>query len=60
MEFLESIAKPIENLPSAEVQLERREAERAGWLTKLALIYKNFSRRNLKLTCELGFVLDQD
>lgn len=30
MEFLESIAKPIENLPSAEIQLERREAERAG------------------------------
>lgn len=30
MEFLESIEKPIENLPSAEIQLERREAERAG------------------------------
>ncbi|KAL8114780.1 hypothetical protein AgCh_021585 [Apium graveolens] len=30
MEFLESIAKPIENLPSAEIQLERREVERAG------------------------------
>lgn len=30
MEFLESIAKPIENLPSAEIQLERREAERVG------------------------------
>ncbi|XP_044461885.1 regulator of nonsense transcripts UPF3-like [Mangifera indica] len=30
LEFLEVIAKPIENLPSAEIQLERREAERAG------------------------------
>ncbi|XAR56291.1 hypothetical protein NMG60_11036717 [Bertholletia excelsa] len=30
LEFLEFIAKPVENLPSAEVQLERREAERAG------------------------------
>ncbi|XP_057977662.1 regulator of nonsense transcripts UPF3 [Malania oleifera] len=30
LEFLEYIAKPVENLPSAEIQLERREAERAG------------------------------
>ncbi|KAJ6696516.1 REGULATOR OF NONSENSE-MEDIATED DECAY UPF3-RELATED [Salix koriyanagi] len=30
LEFLEFIAKPVENLPSAEIQLERREAERAG------------------------------
>lgn len=30
LEFLEFVAKPVENLPSAEVQLERREAERAG------------------------------
>ncbi|GFY89288.1 Smg-4/UPF3 family protein [Actinidia rufa] len=30
MEFLEFLAKPVENLPSAEIQLERREAERAG------------------------------
>lgn len=30
MEFIEFIAKPVENLPSAEIQLERREAERAG------------------------------
>ncbi|XP_022861734.1 regulator of nonsense transcripts UPF3-like isoform X1 [Olea europaea var. sylvestris] len=29
LEFLEFLAKPIENLPSAEIQLERREAERA-------------------------------
>nr|GMD92922.1 regulator of nonsense transcripts UPF3-like isoform X1 [Ipomoea batatas] len=28
MEFLEFIAKPVEYLPSAEIQLERREAER--------------------------------
>ena len=30
MEFVELLAKPVENLPSAEIQLERREAERAG------------------------------
>ncbi|WCJ18605.1 Regulator of nonsense transcripts UPF3 [Euphorbia peplus] len=30
LEFLESISKPVENLPSAEIQLERREAERVG------------------------------
>ncbi|KAK9167717.1 hypothetical protein Scep_002908 [Stephania cephalantha] len=30
LEFLEFLAKPVEYLPSAEIQLERREAERAG------------------------------
>ncbi|KAK8950967.1 Regulator of nonsense transcripts UPF3 [Platanthera zijinensis] len=30
LEYLELLAKPAENLPSAEIQLERREAERAG------------------------------
>jgi hypothetical protein len=30
LEFLESISKPAEHLPSAEIQLERKEAERAG------------------------------
>ncbi|KAJ4952980.1 hypothetical protein NE237_029812 [Protea cynaroides] len=30
LDFLEVISKPVENLPSAEIQLERREAERAG------------------------------
>ncbi|KAL5549946.1 hypothetical protein UlMin_000122 [Ulmus minor] len=29
LEFLEVLAKPVENLPSAEIKLERREAERA-------------------------------
>ncbi|PON83965.1 Nucleotide-binding alpha-beta plait domain containing protein, partial [Trema orientale] len=29
LDFLEFLAKPSENLPSAEIQLERREAERA-------------------------------
>lgn len=29
-EFLELLAKPVENLPSAEIQLEKREAERSG------------------------------
>ncbi|KAH9619370.1 hypothetical protein KSS87_011671 [Heliosperma pusillum] len=30
MEFLERVSKPVENLPSADIQLERREADRAG------------------------------
>ncbi|KAJ7946562.1 regulator of nonsense transcripts UPF3-like [Quillaja saponaria] len=30
LEFLELLAKPVENLPSAEIQLERREAERSA------------------------------
>ncbi|XP_022748883.1 uncharacterized protein LOC111298438 [Durio zibethinus] len=30
LEFLEFLAKPVGNLPSAEIHLERREAERAG------------------------------
>ncbi|MED6138015.1 hypothetical protein PIB30_070367 [Stylosanthes scabra] len=30
LEFLELLAKPVENLPSAEIQLEKREAERLG------------------------------
>ncbi|CAL9045114.1 unnamed protein product, partial [Musa banksii] len=30
MEFLELVSKPLEHLPSAEIQLERKEAERAG------------------------------
>ncbi|XP_059449216.1 regulator of nonsense transcripts UPF3 isoform X2 [Corylus avellana] len=30
LEFLKIIAKPAENLPSAEIQLERKEAEQAG------------------------------
>ncbi|MCE0482065.1 hypothetical protein HAX54_040444 [Datura stramonium] len=30
LEFLDFLAKPVENLPSAEIQLERKEAERAG------------------------------
>ncbi|XP_024964512.1 regulator of nonsense transcripts UPF3-like isoform X2 [Cynara cardunculus var. scolymus] len=30
LQFLELLAKPVENLPSAEIQLERKEAERAG------------------------------
>ncbi|CAH9130754.1 unnamed protein product [Cuscuta epithymum] len=30
LEFLEYLGKPVENLPSAEIQLERKEAERAG------------------------------
>ncbi|RRT58860.1 hypothetical protein B296_00011081 [Ensete ventricosum] len=32
VEFLELISKPVEHLPSAEIQLERKEAERAGQL----------------------------
>ncbi|XP_055809092.1 regulator of nonsense transcripts UPF3-like isoform X2 [Solanum dulcamara] len=30
LEFLEFLAKPVENLPSAEIQLERKEAEQTG------------------------------
>ncbi|KAI4367407.1 hypothetical protein MLD38_023147 [Melastoma candidum] len=30
LEFMEILAKPVENLPSAEIQLEKREAERSG------------------------------
>lgn len=30
LEFLKLIAKPQEHLPSAEIQLERKEAEQAG------------------------------
>ncbi|XP_020577021.1 regulator of nonsense transcripts UPF3-like isoform X2 [Phalaenopsis equestris] len=30
LEFLELLTRPAENLPSADIQLERREAERAG------------------------------
>ncbi|CAE5959187.1 unnamed protein product [Arabidopsis arenosa] len=30
LEFLKVIAQPVENLPSAEIQLERREAEQSG------------------------------
>ncbi|KAI3679414.1 hypothetical protein L2E82_51323 [Cichorium intybus] len=30
LEFLELLLKPVENLPSAEIQLERKEAEQAG------------------------------
>ncbi|WVZ01554.1 hypothetical protein V8G54_027623 [Vigna mungo] len=29
LEFLELLSKPVENLPSAEIQLEKREAERS-------------------------------
>lgn len=32
LEFLKLIAKPVENLPSAEIQLERKEAELSGKL----------------------------
>ncbi|KAK4747577.1 hypothetical protein SAY87_014163 [Trapa incisa] len=30
MEFFEFLSKPVENLPSAEIQLERRESERSA------------------------------
>ncbi|CAM8959888.1 unnamed protein product [Rhodiola kirilowii] len=30
IEFVENLSKPVENLPSAEIQLERREASRVG------------------------------
>ncbi|XP_017631895.2 regulator of nonsense transcripts UPF3-like isoform X3 [Gossypium arboreum] len=38
LEFLEFLAKPVENLPSAEIQLERREAERVGALKDSSIV----------------------
>ncbi|XP_010246761.1 PREDICTED: regulator of nonsense transcripts UPF3 isoform X2 [Nelumbo nucifera] len=38
LEFLDLISKPVENLPSAEVQLERREAERAGAAKEVPIV----------------------
>ncbi|MQM02410.1 hypothetical protein Taro_035177 [Colocasia esculenta] len=38
LEFLELVAKPAENLPSAEIQLERREAERAGAAKEMIIV----------------------
>lgn len=38
LEFLEFLAKPVENLPSAEIQLERKEAERAGAAKEVVII----------------------
>ncbi|KAH7670728.1 regulator of nonsense transcripts 3 protein [Dioscorea alata] len=38
LEFLERLAKPAENLPSAEIQLERREAERAGGAKEAVIV----------------------
>ncbi|XP_027352011.1 regulator of nonsense transcripts UPF3-like isoform X2 [Abrus precatorius] len=34
LEFLELLAKPVENLPSAEIQLEKREADRSAVAAK--------------------------
>ncbi|XP_010910195.2 regulator of nonsense transcripts UPF3 isoform X1 [Elaeis guineensis] len=38
LEFLEHLAKPAENLPSAEIQLERREAQRAGGQKDMVIV----------------------
>ncbi|XP_028549203.1 regulator of nonsense transcripts UPF3 isoform X2 [Dendrobium catenatum] len=38
LEFLELLTKPTENLPSAEIQLERREAERAGAAKEVPIV----------------------
>ncbi|XP_042419831.1 regulator of nonsense transcripts UPF3-like isoform X1 [Zingiber officinale] len=38
MEFLELISKPVERLPSAEIQLERKEAERAGATKEVPIV----------------------
>ncbi|TKY71405.1 Regulator of nonsense transcripts UPF3 [Spatholobus suberectus] len=38
LEFLELLAKPVENLPSAEIQLEKREAERSGAAKDIPII----------------------
>ncbi|CAJ1963776.1 unnamed protein product [Sphenostylis stenocarpa] len=38
LEFLELLTKPVENLPSAEIQLEKREAERSGAAKDIPII----------------------
>ncbi|KAL2342270.1 hypothetical protein Fmac_010210 [Flemingia macrophylla] len=38
LEFLELLAKPVENLPSAEIQLDKREAERSGAAKDIPII----------------------
>lgn len=38
LEFLELLAKPVENLPSAEIQLEKKEAERSGAAKDIPII----------------------
>ncbi|XP_074579980.1 regulator of nonsense transcripts UPF3-like isoform X2 [Curcuma longa] len=38
MEFLELVSKPAEHLPSAEIQLERKEAERAGAIKEAPIV----------------------
>lgn len=43
LEFLKLIAQPVENLPSAEIQLERREAEQSGsFFSKISSILPSF------------------
>lgn len=39
MAFVEHLAKPTEYLPSAEVQLERREAEKAASLGTYLVVF---------------------
>lgn len=51
MEFLEFLAKPVENLPSAEVQLERREAERSGQLNTFSIIKLQHNTETAKVVC---------
>ncbi|XP_074577816.1 regulator of nonsense transcripts UPF3-like [Curcuma longa] len=38
LEFLQFISKPVERLPSAEIQLESKEAERAGASKEVPII----------------------
>lgn len=49
LEFLKTIAKPAEHLPSAEIQLERREAEQAGLSFFMSLHAHMYSRRYIDL-----------
>jgi len=51
LEFLKVIAQPVENLPSAEIQLERREAEQSGSCFVFAIILM------LLLSEEVGYSL---
>lgn len=66
LEFLKLIAKPAEHLPSAEIQLERKEAEQSGLLlcsltnllTLLAFVksYVESSILIIMLCCSQSFV----
>ncbi|KAL5982899.1 hypothetical protein ACLOJK_016978 [Asimina triloba] len=54
LEFLDLLAKPVENLPSAEIQLERKEAERAVGPKETLIVtpLMDFVRQKRAAKCE--------